>query len=655
MADDAIIIPVRAQTEAYKRGLMELAGFTETEASKAAGAFEKTALKKIVADNLKSAELSSKAWSEAGKKISETVGGSVGRLGNAVFELIPKAGAASAALGTVATAAVGIGAGVAVASGVAAAMYGLAEAADRAEARLDKAGRAALVPDDARESIERYRDASEALSVASDVLTVRLGAVAADGLARIEMSGLGALSTLDKIATAFDAAGISASGFEGKTARGIAALTTLGASEVLIRTVGAAYSYMADEGQRAADASQAVADAQAGADRQLQSNIDIWQREAEAEERIKADAAKRADALIARLEAERTANRKRAADERKRIAAKEAADELKVYQYVGDQILKESQDTIARQSAAQVELQSSMISRLTSDLKASVDAAQSALKDVFEETTREIEKMRAGSRAALDSLIQSGLQGIQLLADTQAQAAADDLAQTQQRHQAVVDALNEQRRIAAEAAREGQGFREAAARDEIAKLRIKKQALEEQAQNERAAAIRMARWQKAAALLAVGVSTAAAIGQAFAMFGPPPSPVGIASAAAATASGAVQAAAIAAKPIPKFYVGSSERVPGNAMGEQQATLHKGEMVLSSAGVDRLGGERVVAAINGLRGDVQGLGGSGGGGPVLLDGVAVGRQMAAQIGRGGALALAVRGGRMVGVVDPYGRS
>lgn len=601
MADDAIIIPVRAQTEAYKRGLMELAGFTETEASKAAGAFEKTALKKIVADNLKSAELSSKAWSEAGKKISETVGGSVGRLGNAVFELIPKAGAASAALGTVATAAVGIGAGVAVASGVAAAMYGLAEAADRAEARLDKAGRAALVPEDARESIERYRDASEALSVASDVLTVRLGAVAADGLARIEMSGLGALSTLDKVATAFDAAGISASGFEGKTARGIAALTTLGASEVLIRTVGAAYSYMADEGQRAADASQAVADAQAGADRQLQNNIDIWQREAEAEERIKADAAKRADALIARLEAERTANRKRAADERKRLAEKEAADELRIAQYLGDQILKEAEQAAEEQQAAKeraaeaaLQLQEETTSKLVEEMMKEVEAAKLA----FEEQSRILEEY---ARLELET-----------------------------------------RREVADAA--------VSLFDTVLDARIR--ALSEGTKQEKEQARQLLIFQKAAALTKIAIDTAVAIQSALAQLGPV---AGGLAAAGIVANGVAQAAAVAAEPLPKLYAGSRERVGGNAMGEQQATLHRGEMVLSSAAVDRLGGERVVAAINGLRGDVQGLGGSGGGGPVLLDGVAVGRQMAAQIGRGGALALAVRGGRMVGVVDPYGRS
>ena len=61
--------------------------------------------------------------------------------------------------------------------------------------------------------------------------------------------------------------------------------------------------------------------------------------------------------------------------------------------------------------------------------------------------------------------------------------------------------------------------------------------------------------EKASALFSIGLNTAMAIMQAIAQFGPPPSPMGIAGIAMATALGVTQLAIAAAKPLPQYAKG----------------------------------------------------------------------------------------------------
>jgi hypothetical protein len=88
--------------------------------------------------------------------------------------------------------------------------------------------------------------------------------------------------------------------------------------------------------------------------------------------------------------------------------------------------------------------------------------------------------------------------------------------------------------------------------------------------------------------------------KAIAMFGPPPSPPGIAALAAAGITQGASIAMIAAQKPPSFHRGGSP-------DEVQATLTRNEAVLSPRGVSAMGGEDGVKALN--RGERGGSGGS----------------------------------------------
>lgn len=87
---------------------------------------------------------------------------------------------------------------------------------------------------------------------------------------------------------------------------------------------------------------------------------------------------------------------------------------------------------------------------------------------------------------------------------------------------------------------------------------------------------------KASAIFQIGVDTAAAIVKGMAIFGPPPSPPGIAAIVAATSIGAAQAALVASEPLPKFHSG----------GEVTADLLPGEFVVNRQGVSAAGRDQL---------------------------------------------------------------
>lgn len=87
---------------------------------------------------------------------------------------------------------------------------------------------------------------------------------------------------------------------------------------------------------------------------------------------------------------------------------------------------------------------------------------------------------------------------------------------------------------------------------------------------------------KASAMFQVGVDTAAAVVKGIALFGPPPSPAGIAAITAASAIGATQAGLIAAEPLPEFHTG----------GEVTANLLPGEFVVNKQGVSAAGKDQL---------------------------------------------------------------
>ena len=112
----------------------------------------------------------------------------------------------------------------------------------------------------------------------------------------------------------------------------------------------------------------------------------------------------------------------------------------------------------------------------------------------------------------------------------------------------------------------------------------------------RAEAERMFKIQKALAMVGVLIDGAAATVKAFAQFGPPPSPVGIAAAVAAGAATTASLAMIAAQK-PEFPMGGI--VP--SIDHQLISAQPGEAVLNRQAVNRLGPSGVDALNNGRAG------------------------------------------------------
>jgi hypothetical protein len=107
---------------------------------------------------------------------------------------------------------------------------------------------------------------------------------------------------------------------------------------------------------------------------------------------------------------------------------------------------------------------------------------------------------------------------------------------------------------------------------------------------------RMFRVQKAISIAGVVIDGAAATMKAFAQFGPPPSPVGIASAALVAAATGIQIAKIAAQK-PEFPMGGI--VP--SIDHQLISAQPGEAVLNRQAVNRLGPSGIDALNNGRGG------------------------------------------------------
>lgn len=182
------------------------------------------------------------------------------------------------------------------------------------------------------------------------------------------------------------------------------------------------------------------------------------------------------------------------------------------------------------------------------------------------------------------------------------------------------------------------------------------EAANNRAKSSKKAARQMVHMARGAAIFGVVMDTAAAVMRGYAMFGPPPSPLGVLAAVNAAAAGVAQGAAIAAQPMPTFFGGTSRiggQTPGGTAGEVMVAAHRDEAVLNSMARRNLGDE-VIDALNAGLEPFAAL--AGGGGAVVLDGRLVGQVMADRAGRGGdPLRKALVGNQPVGYRSPYGRN
>jgi hypothetical protein len=145
----------------------------------------------------------------------------------------------------------------------------------------------------------------------------------------------------------------------------------------------------------------------------------------------------------------------------------------------------------------------------------------------------------------------------------------------------------------------------------------------------------MAAWNagRALAIADVVFNTSAAVMKAFALFGPPPSPVGVGAAAAAGTAGAVQSALILSEKPPQFHDGFDGSFPVFTSGpdETNAVLRRSESVLNSRAADNVGRENI-QRLN----STGNFGGGAGGGRVGLffDGRQIDEVLVRTLDRGG---------------------
>lgn len=159
---------------------------------------------------------------------------------------------------------------------------------------------------------------------------------------------------------------------------------------------------------------------------------------------------------------------------------------------------------------------------------------QDAKLDIEREALEEQAEILAEQRAQQQELAMTILQGIGDLANEIFGAIQDHI-------QSELEALDEMYTTDAQEAKE-----------DAQKKYISEKELEDKkiALKRKAAAA-----EKASAVFSIGLNTAMAIMQAIAQFGPPPSPMGIAGIAIASALGATQLAIALAKPLPKYAKG----------------------------------------------------------------------------------------------------
>ncbi len=247
------------------------------------------------------------------------------------------------------------------------------------------------------------------------------------------------------------------------------------------------------------------------------------------------------------------------------------------------------------------------------------ETLEQAEADAHEEAKIRVEELRQLRRDALaeqlagfEQAAGTSLQVAGVLADRRARDAADELADQDD----LIASLEARRGELEQAIAEATSKRQRQAlRGELRGVRRAEQA--EAVAREQAAARSLAAWrgqQQAAAAEATFQGGVAAI-KAYALFGPPPSPAGIAASAAALALTAAQVGLISSEKPPQFHTGFSGQgatFPSFSAGpdERSVVVRSTEPVLNQRAGDELGRENI-AELN-RTGTLPAGGGAGGG-------------------------------------------
>lgn len=548
------------RTEKALAELRKLPNVTEAEAKKMASALSR--------EYAKAEKAAEKAAANAKREIANArkeAEKSAEKLGKALAEQFGGPIAKLADLSTGTAGAVGaIGAaGFAAVAGVGALAAGakrLADSAVEARDRLLALGLDAEIPPEAAASLAAYESASRDLQVQLDLLTVTIGSDVAGALTDVALVAADAVSAFLRLSEY----GRDVDTVFGQITERAQLFARVGTA---IGSLGISEAFLAIAGsaREEADAHREAAEA---ASNQTEMLVALGMVSEDTQVDLEHEARLRREATeAAKMQAEAA----RRAAEAERAAAAERAELLRENQAIVDELDAQAEERRAAELAAtkahQNALMAAELARWQSyaaEAEIATDAAIAAIQEQIDESVAAFEAQKAAESAAAENALQ--------LIDT------------------VLGA-----RIAA---------------------------LERGNKEDRRQARNLAAIQRGSALFGIGANTAEAILKAFALFGPPPSPAGIASAAAAGFAGATQAAVVLSQPLPELPMGR----PPTQDHTETVRIRPDEAVLDGRTTQRLGGA------DGIR--------------ALLDGAALGpKEVAVYLdGREFARAVMDRGGR-----------
>lgn len=536
---------------AQERAARDAARAQEKAAREAARAQERAAREATRAAELAAKE-QTQGWVGVGKKVSELAGGPFSQLGQVVFELIPNAGKATTALGSVAVAGAAVAATAVGIAAVGIVVVKLANAAVDARDRLIEAGLAAEIPAEARASIDEYVGATVDLRNEWDLLIVSLGAGVSGPLADVVTvlsAGLEAFRYVRDETILVDAAWKnwvnSVENSHPVAAVAVAALNGLGVAAEYLR-----------------GATEDLTDSQ----------LDYAQSQAELDDEAKRNARERADKIIA---------------ERKRTLEAEARDDIRrAEEYERNE--KRKADAAIREAQRAADEQA----------RIEQQRAQEHFAWLNEQQTAETEWRAEQAEIRLETEVANAELRVQL-AEDEAQRKAD--AEKRWAEEAIAANHAAEMNAAAELQQTHEQQLANAKRDGLAVVKanldnigtILQAEIESQdlrTKEGRAAARRLLKMNKVVGIAGAIINTAEAVTKAFALYGPPPSPVGIGAAAAAVTSGGIQIREISKQKLPSFFHGGV--VPGQRGEEVPIVAHGGEPVLPASVADQIGPEGV---------------------------------------------------------------
>lgn len=261
----------------------------------AQGAQATSAAVASVGNSAKQVSAGVKSAEEAVKKSMALMGGSFGKLGEVAFELTGKVSGAAGAIG-----AAGSAAALAVVAIGAMAYAGvqLAAAAFEAGERLEKAGLQAMIPEEAQESLDRYKDGTTALRNSADLLTVTLGGPLLDAVGNLSLGLSGLISKLSDVKVGFDDAKPAAGSFQQVATDVFGAFHNVvnAGTFGLLEGVETAVDGLVTEGEAVADVQQAVAEKSEEAKKAADEEAKAVKKAADDQERL---AKELNDAIIA--------------------------------------------------------------------------------------------------------------------------------------------------------------------------------------------------------------------------------------------------------------------------------------------------------------------------------------------------------------------